>query len=212
MWLRQADNTFRFPIFPSSFEVKGNAIVNITNIIKLGEVVVFGGIGLRSTYISSFFPNRNYPFCDYAGFPKPYDCVALLKDWMEKGYILRFIITETNINFECIITDFSYKEQDGTRDVYFTLNLKEYKRIQIPKVNSVSKDTDLSSSKVVPITKGFEVKNKQKTHKVGKGDSLWSLAKKYYGNGDLWKKIYDANKKLIKNPDIIQDGWVLTIP
>ncbi|MCV2271894.1 LysM peptidoglycan-binding domain-containing protein [Clostridioides difficile] len=209
MWLRQADNTFRFPIFPSSFEVKGNSIVNTTNIIKLGEVVVFGGVGLRSTDISSFFPNQNYPFCDYAGFPKPYDCVALLKDWMEKGYILRFIITETNINFECIITDFSYKEQDGTRDVYFTLNLKEYKRIQIPKVNT-NNDEKLSSAKNVPLTKGFDTK--QKTHKVGKGDSLWSLAKKYYGNGDLWKKIYDANKKLIKNPDHIEDGWVLVIP
>ncbi|MCC0660661.1 LysM peptidoglycan-binding domain-containing protein [Clostridioides sp. ZZV14-6154] len=209
MWLRQADNAFRFPIFPSSFEVKGNSIVNTTNIIKLGEVVVFGGIGLRSTDISSFFPNQNYPFCDYAGFPKPYDCVALLKDWMEKGYILRFIITETNINFECIITDFSYKEKDGTRDVYFTLNLKEYKRIQIPKVNT-NNDEKLSSAKNVPLTKGFDTK--QKTHKVGKGDSLWSLAKKYYGNGDLWKKIYDANKKLIKNPDLIKDGWVLMIP
>ncbi len=209
MWLRQADNAFRFPIFPSSFEVKGNSIVNTTNIIKLGEVVVFGGRGLRSIDISSFFPNQNYPFCDYAGFPKPYDCVALLKDWMEKGYILRFIITETNINFECIITDFSYKEQDGTRDVYFTLNLKEYKRIQIPKVNT-NNDEKLSSTKNVPLTKGFDTK--QKTHKVGKGDSLWSLAKKYYGNGDLWKKIYDANKKLIKNPDIIKDGWVLVIP
>ncbi|ENY8956207.1 LysM peptidoglycan-binding domain-containing protein [Clostridioides difficile] len=210
MWLRQADNAFRFPIFPSSFEVKGNTIVNTTNIIKLGEIVVFGGIGLRSIDISSFFPNQNYPFCGYIGFPKPYDCVALLKGWMEKGLILRFIITETNVNFECIITDFSYKEQDGTRDVYFTLNLKEYKRIQIPKVNT-NNDEKLSSAKNVPLTKGFETK-KQKTHKVGKGDSLWSLAKKYYGNGDLWKKIYDANKKLIKNPDIIQDGWVLTIP
>ncbi|MGO0854004.1 LysM peptidoglycan-binding domain-containing protein, partial [Clostridioides difficile] len=72
-------------------------------------------------------------------------------------------------------------------------------------------DEKLSSVKDVPLTKGFEVK-KQRTHKVSKGDSLWSLAKKYYGNGDLWKKIYDANKKLIKNPDIIQDGWVLVIP
>ncbi|HBG8828762.1 TPA: LysM peptidoglycan-binding domain-containing protein [Clostridioides difficile] len=209
MWLRQADNTFRFPIFPSSFEVKGNSIVNTTNIIKLGEIVVFGGIGLRSIDISSFFPNQNYPFCGYTGFPKPYDCVALLKGWMEKGFILRFIITETDVNFECIITDFSYKEQDGTRDVYFTLNLKEYKRIQIPKVNT-NNDEKLSSVKDVPLTKGFDTK--QKTHKVGKGDSLWSLAKKYYGNGDLWKKIYDANKKLIKNPDLIKDGWVLIIP
>lgn len=212
MWLRQADNAFRFPIFPSYFEVKGSAVINTTNIIKLGEVVVFGGIGLRSTDISSFFPNQNYPFCNYTEFPKPYDCVALLKDWMEKGLILRYIVTETNINFECIITDFSYKEQDGTRDVYFTLNLKEYKRIQIPKVNTTSASTDLSSTKDVPLTKGFEVKNKQKTHKVVKGDNLWSLAKKYYGNGDLYEKIVEANKKLIKTADHIEDGWVLVIP
>ncbi|HCQ5549657.1 TPA: LysM peptidoglycan-binding domain-containing protein [Clostridioides difficile] len=209
MWLRQADNTFRFPIFPSSFEVKGNSIVNTTNIIKLGEVVVFGGIGLRSTDISSFFPNQNYPFCDYAGFPKPYDCVALLKGWMEKGFILRFIITETDVNFECIITDFSYKEQDGTRDVYFTLNLKEYKRIQIPSINS--SDGKITSVKDVPITKGFETK-KQRTHKVVKGDNLWSLSQKYYGNGDLYEKIVKANDKLIKTADHIEDGWVLVIP
>lgn len=209
MWLRQADNAFRFPIFPSSFEVKGSAVINTTNIIELGEVVVFGGIGLRSTDISSFFPNQNYPFCDYAGFPKPYDCVALLKDWMEKGYILRFIITETNINFECIITDFSYKEQDGTRDVYFTLNLKEYKRIQIPSINS--SDEKITSVKDVPITKGFETK-KQRTHKVVKGDNLWSLSQKYYGNGDLYEKIVKANDKLIKTADHIENGWVLVIP
>lgn len=209
MWLRQADNAFRFPIFPSSFEVKGNTIVNTTNIIKLGEIVVFGGIGLRSIDISSFFPNQNYPFCGYTGFPKPYDCVALLKGWMEKGFILRFIITETNVNFECIITDFSYKEQDGTRDVYFTLNLKEYKRIQIPSINS--SDGKITSIKDVPITKGFETK-KQRTHKVVKGDNLWSLSQKYYGNGDLYKKIVKANDKLIKTADHIEDGWVLVIP
>lgn len=35
---------------------------------------------------------------------------------------------------EVIIEGFSYEERDGTRDVYFTLDLKEYKRIKIPKV------------------------------------------------------------------------------
>ncbi|EMJ5511678.1 LysM peptidoglycan-binding domain-containing protein [Clostridioides difficile] len=212
MWIRQANDAFRFPVFPSNFEINSKAIVNTSNILKTGEIAVFGGVGLRTTEISSFFPKNDYTFCDYTGFPSPYDCVNKIEKWMNEGFILRFTVTETNINMEVIIDSFKYEEKDCTGDVYFTLNLKEYKRIQIPKVNSVSKNTDLSSSKVVPITKGFEVKNKQKTHKVGKGDSLWSLAKKYYGNGDLWKKIYDANKKLIKNPDIIQDGWVLTIP
>ncbi|WP_227835498.1 LysM peptidoglycan-binding domain-containing protein [Clostridioides sp. ES-S-0010-02] len=211
MWIRQANDTFRFPVFPSSFEINSKAIVNTSNILKTGEIAVFGGVGLRTTEISSFFPKNDYTFCDYTGFPSPYDCVNKIEKWMNEGFILRFTVTETNINMEVIIDSFKYEEKDCTGDVYFTLNLKEYKRIQIPKINTSSNDK-LSSKLDLPLTKGFEVKNKQKTHKVGKGDSLWSLAKKYYGNGDLWKKIYDANKKLIKNPDVIKDGWVLIIP
>ncbi|EGT3845693.1 LysM peptidoglycan-binding domain-containing protein [Clostridioides difficile] len=211
MWIRQANDTFRFPVFPSSFEINSKAIVNTSNVLKTGEIAVFGGVGLRTTEISSFFPKNDYTFCDYTGFPSPYDCVNKIEKWMNEGFILRFTVTETNINMEVIIDSFKYEEKDCTGDVYFTLNLKEYKRIQIPKINTSSNDK-LSSKLDLPLTKGFEVKNKQKTHKVGKGDSLWSLAKKYYGNGDLWKKIYDANKKLIKNPDVIKDGWVLIIP
>ncbi|NJB06669.1 LysM peptidoglycan-binding domain-containing protein [Clostridioides difficile] len=191
--------------------MNSKAIVNTSNVLKTGEIAVFGGVGLRTTEISSFFPKNDYTFCDYTGFPSPYDCVNKIEKWMNEGFILRFTVTETNINMEVIIDSFKYEEKDCTGDVYFTLNLKEYKRIQIPKINTSSNDK-LSSKLDLPLTKGFEVKNKQKTHKVGKGDSLWSLAKKYYGNGDLWKKIYDANKKLIKNPDVIKDGWVLIIP
>ncbi|MCC0658522.1 LysM peptidoglycan-binding domain-containing protein [Clostridioides sp. ES-S-0123-01] len=211
MWIRQANDTFRFPVFPSSFEINSKAIVNTSNILKTGEIAVFGGVGLRTTEISSFFPKNEASYCDYTGFPTPYDCVNKIQKWMNEGLILRYTITETNINMEVIIDSFKYEEKDCTGDVYFTLNLKEYKRIQIPKINTSSNDK-ISSKLDLPLTKGFEVKNKQKTHKVGKGDSLWSLAKKYYGDGDLWKKIYDANKKLIKNPDIIKDGWVLVIP
>ncbi|CDL65297.1 TPA: LysM peptidoglycan-binding domain-containing protein [Clostridioides difficile] len=210
MWLRQSNDSFRFPILPTSFEISGNINTSTTNVLKLGEVIVCGGMGLRTTEINSFFPGEQYHFCNYKDFPQPYDCVNKLKKWMEQGLILRYIITETDVNMEVIIESFKHGKQDGTNDVYFTLSLKEYKRIQIPKVNT-NNDEKLSSVKDVPLTKGFEVK-KQRTHKVSKGDSLWSLAKKYYGNGDLWKKIYDANKKLIKNPDIIQDGWVLVIP
>ncbi|WP_262463476.1 LysM peptidoglycan-binding domain-containing protein, partial [Clostridioides difficile] len=159
--------------------------------------------------LSSFFPNQEYSFCNYNGFPKPYDCVNLIESWMKEGYILRFIITETNINFECIIADFNYREQDYSRDVYFTLSLKEYRRIQISKVN-INNDEKLSSEKDVPLTKGFDTK--QKTHKVVEGDTLFKIAKKYYGNGDLWEKIYKANEDKIKDPSVIKNGWILIIP
>lgn len=209
IWLRQANNTFRFPVIPSSFEINGNATINTSNILGVGDIAVFGGLGLKTIELSSFFPNQEYSFCNYNKFPKPYDCVNLIESWMKEGYILRFIITETNINFECIIADFNYREQDCSRDVYFTLSLKEYRRMQIFRVN-INNDEKLSSEKNVPLTKGFDTK--QKTHKVVEGDTLFKIAKKYYGNGDLWEKIYEANKDKIKSPNIIKNGWILTIP
>ncbi|CZR95915.1 LysM domain/BON superfamily protein [Clostridioides difficile] len=209
IWLRQANNTFRFPVIPSSFEINGSATINTSNILSVGDIAVFGGLGLKTIELSSFFPNQEYSFCNYNGFPKPYDCVNLIESWMREGYILRFIITETNINFECIIADFNYREQDYSRDVYFTLSLKEYRRIQISKVN-INNDEKLSSEKNVPLTKGFDTK--QKTHKVVEGDTLFKIAKKHYGNGDLWEKIYKANEDKIKDPSVIKNGWILIIP
>ncbi len=45
---------------------------------------------------------------------------------------------------------------------------------------------------------------------VVKGDTLWGIAKRYYGNGNQYPKIAKANN--IKNPDIIHVGQKLLIP
>ena len=47
---------------------------------------------------------------------------------------------------------------------------------------------------------------------VQSGDSLSKIAKKFYGNANSWKRIFDANKDVVKNPDVIQPGWMLRIP
>jgi len=52
----------------------------------------------------------------------------------------------------------------------------------------------------------------ERTYTVKKGDSLSRIAKAYYGDAREWPRIFEANRERIKNPDLIQPGWVLTIP
>ncbi len=50
------------------------------------------------------------------------------------------------------------------------------------------------------------------TYVVVKGDSLWRIAAKHLGSGAKWTTIYEANKGIIKNPNLIYVGQALMIP
>lgn len=45
-----------------------------------------------------------------------------------------------------------------------------------------------------------------------KRDCLWRIAEKYYNDGFKWKVIFEANRDVVKNPNLIQPGWMLKIP
>ncbi|NNG09115.1 MAG: LysM peptidoglycan-binding domain-containing protein [Arenibacter sp.] len=49
-------------------------------------------------------------------------------------------------------------------------------------------------------------------HTVKSGESLSKIAKKYYGDPMKYKKIFEANTHILKNPDIIHPDQVLVIP
>ena len=50
------------------------------------------------------------------------------------------------------------------------------------------------------------------TYVVVAGDSLSKIAKRLYGDANQWRRIFEANRERIKNPDLIQPGWKLRIP
>lgn len=51
-----------------------------------------------------------------------------------------------------------------------------------------------------------------KTHIVKQGETLSLIASKYYKDSSRWKDIYNANRSILKNPDIITPGTRLVIP
>ena len=51
-----------------------------------------------------------------------------------------------------------------------------------------------------------------RTYTVKSGDTLSKIAKELYGDAGEWKKIHEANKAAIPNPDLIHPGQELQIP
>lgn len=50
------------------------------------------------------------------------------------------------------------------------------------------------------------------TYVVVEGDSLSKIAKRHYGDAKKWRRIYEANRAVISNPDLIHPGQRLQIP
>ena len=51
-----------------------------------------------------------------------------------------------------------------------------------------------------------------RTYTVKKGDSLSKIAKHLYGDAGEWRKIFEANRDTIQDPDLIEPGQQLKIP
>ena len=67
------------------------------------------------------------------------------------------------------------------------------------------------SPRVTPVS-GSGQAGSEKTYTVQKGDTLSEISKQFYGNGNLYMKIFEANRDQLKDPDKIQIGQVLKIP
>jgi len=51
-----------------------------------------------------------------------------------------------------------------------------------------------------------------RTYTVVAGDNLSKIAKRFYGDANQWKRIFEANRDILKNPDLIHPGQTLKIP
>ena len=64
----------------------------------------------------------------------------------------------------------------------------------------------------VPTSAGKSGATAAHSYTVVAGDSLSRIAKREYGDANSWKRIYEANRDIIKDPDLIYPGQTLKIP
>ncbi len=200
-WLQKENDTkFQLSVKPSDYTVSVAHKNTTVNVVKLGDINLLGNTGLREIPLSSFFPAQDYNFSNNSDRKEPQWYVDKIEEWRKANEPIRVIITDT-LNMECTIENFSWGERDATGDIYYSLALKEYKK---PKVKAKKK----SSAR----TTKTESTSSGKTYTVKSGDSLWKISKQFYGKGENYMKIYNANTDTIKNPNLIYVGQVLQIP
>lgn len=179
--------------------------VGLSNVIQVGDVNLIGNTGLREISLKSFFPAKDYNFSNNAGRKQPLTYVEKIESWRKSGTPIRVIITGT-LNMEATVESFVWGEQDATGDIYYTCNLKEYKKIK-------TKKATVTIATVKPTVRATKPQaSTARTYTVKSGDCLWKIAKQFYGNGAQYTKIYNANRDKIKNPNLIYPNQVLTIP
>ena len=117
-------------------------------------------------------------------------------------------------NMQVSVEDYSIVEdaKEGL-DVRVDVNLKQW-RSYGTKTVTIEQPKQTSKTQTVTVEKERDNSTAPTatTHPVALYDTLWGLAQKYYGNGALYTKIYNANKDKIKNPNSIYVGQVLIIP
>jgi len=52
----------------------------------------------------------------------------------------------------------------------------------------------------------------ERIYEVVSGDTLGAISKKYYGKASAYMKIFEANRDILDNPDLIKVGQKLRIP
>lgn len=215
IWLKTTEDKVMIPVLPSSFQVQSPQNNETVTTVNGKEVTLIGERGLRSISWSSFIPREKSRYLErkanYNG--KPYAYLARIGKM--KGKVITLVITGTSINYQATIENLEYREEDGSGDVYYSIELKEYKGIEIKKNNSQksSEIVDKNATKIKKVetkTKTREVKSEIYT--VRKGDTLTSIAKKKTGSSSNWCAIYNQNKKVIgSNPNRILIGQKLVI-
>lgn len=213
-WLIKGKDKLRLPVNPEGNPYSSPFNYEEVEVEGLGEVTMIKKRGLREFQLVTFWPrDYNITYCSYSRFITPTAFVKKIESWRNKREPIRYVVTGAGgVNLSVTIRNFIVEpERAGNPgDIYFTLELKEWREAKVKKV-------DTSKKKKTPAKKrpSASSKAKVKSYTVKKDESLWKIAarKEVYGAGSKWPRIYNANKsKIGKNPNKIKAGMKLVIP
>lgn len=186
--LSSSNEKFTIPVTPRSYEIKMAQNNETVDILDFGEAMLFGNAKLKRLSFSCFFPHtkHNYPFV-VGDIKTPNEWVELLTKWKEAKKPIRVIITDSPVNLMMGLKEFTYREQDGSRDIYYKMFFVEYKELNTPSANNEKQIDETTGLK-----KRTDEPEKPESW-IDKADDILDASKKIYGDYSHWRNIVQSN-------------------
>lgn len=212
------------PVTPSSLTIKINNANKTLTLINEGEINILKKAKLSDIEFECIIPQVKHPCAVY---PSGFKDAAYFLDYFEQlktnEALFQFIVCRQspdgkkffNTNMKVTLEDYKIIEDSKEGfDLKVKINLKQWRDYGTKTVN-ITIESSKPKASVEPVreTVNSPAPSTAQSYTVVKGDCLWNIAKKFYGNGSKYTVIYNANKNVIGgNPNLIYPGQVLTIP
>ncbi len=217
-------NKCLLPVAPPKLTVKINNANKTVTLINEGQINLLKKAELTDLEFECRIPQEPYPFAVYkSGFKGADYFLDYFETLKTNQKPFQFIVCRTkptgkrlfDTNIKVSMEDYKITEdaKEGF-DLMVDIKLKQWRDYGTKTVN-ISFDMSRPKASVEPQreTGASPAPTEAQTYTVVKGDCLWNIAKKFYGNGSKYSVIYNANRSVIGgNPNLIYPGQVLTIP
>ena len=210
------------PVPPGKLQVKINNTNETVVLMNQGEVNILAAAGLTDIEFECRIPQNPYPWAVYkSGFQGADYFLGQFEALKTGRRPFQFIVCRRHTdgrklfdtNMKVSMEEYQIVEdtEEGI-DLEVKVRLKQY-RDYGTKTADISFTGSRTGIQTQRETAGAPVPASAQSYRVVKGDCLWTIAKRFYGNGAKYILIHEANRDLVgSNPNRIYPGQVLVIP
>lgn len=207
------------PIPPEKFTLKIKNANKTLTLINEGEINILKDAGLTDLNFKILIPAVQYSFAKYeSGFQPPAYFLDHFQKLKTSKEPFQFIVSRKmpnekllfDTNMTVSMEDYQIDETSKESfDLVVSIKLKQYRPFGTKIVKVINNTASVENQRE---QSNSPAPKQATTYTIQKGDCLWNIARKIYGDGSMYTKIYEANKDKITNPNLIYTGQVITIP